>query len=144
MLGGVKYIIPLELVRRGRFSHSDRRLFMALRDAKSRSRDSETIPIPSPPSLPDARPLVLRFFLFWIGVRWQIWRLVVHFAAARLLDLVHKGCSIVALGVGQGIGLALVIPVFGIQALGLFEVRDRLGQMSGLVKVLAKPKLGDG
>src|SRR5580700_12241870 len=69
--------------------------------------------------------LLLRPFVFSGGAGCQVGRGIVDFAPTGLLDFVHKRCSIVALGIGQRIGLTLVIPTLGIQALRLFKMWDR-------------------
>jgi hypothetical protein len=40
--------------------------------------------------------------------------------------------------------LALVIPTFGIEALSLFEVRDRFRQVANFVEMLAQAELFSG
>src|SRR5580693_9165920 len=86
--------------------------------------------------------LFLRLFVFCSGPGCQVGRGIVDFAPTGLLDFVHKGRSIVALGIGQRVRLALVIPTLGIQTLRLFEMRDRFTQMSGLIDMLTERKLG--
>lgn len=53
-------------------------------------------------------------FVFRVDGWRQIGRRVIDLAAAGLFDLVHEGGSIIALGIGQRVGLALVIPAFWI------------------------------
>src|SRR5579864_919993 len=95
-------------------------------------------------SFSKAKLFFLRHFVFSSRAGFQIGMGIVDFAPTGFLDFVHEGCSIVALGIGQRIGLTLVIPAFRIQALGLFEMGDRIVQMSGLIEMLAEPKLGCG
>src|ERR1700675_2682009 len=74
----------------------------------------------------------------------QVWRLVIDFATAGLLHFVGERCAVIALGIGQCVGLPLVIPTLGIQALGFLEVRDGFGEVGALVQVLAQPELRRG
>src|SRR5438034_10095544 len=73
----------------------------------------------------------------------QLMRFVV-WLAVQLLHFFAKVRAIIPVCIGERPGLSLVIPIVRIQPLRFLEMRDRLGSLPDLVKILAQGELDIG
>src|SRR5712692_11824273 len=84
-------------------------------------------------------PLVVRIVRSLLRFR-QLARFVVGLAV-ELLYFLAKIRAVIALGIRQGPGLPLVIPIVGIEPLRLLEMRNRVDAFSLFVEILSQRKL---
>src|SRR5712664_4093613 len=75
---------------------------------------------------------------------WQVWCLVIDFAAAGFLHFIGEGRAVIALGVGQCVCLPFVVPALGIEALVFLEVRNGFRQVASFVEILTQAELSGG